>query len=178
MSSILRLSLRSLFLPSQQILASSRSTSRNFLAATAVSPAPRFLNSSAVFATHSSRTLFRFANTLRNTISREPVVVKRSGVRFNSTLPPTEKQAATKRAPMKKESRLKELSKKYGWSIVFVYLGLSVLDYPFCFLFVHTLGQDKIGELEDIVIDYLRPVTDKVRDLLIEIGLAKESMLQ
>lgn len=41
--------------------------------------------------------------------------------------------------------RIKKLSKEYGWTAVGVYFGLSLLDFPFCFLLVRTLGTDRIG---------------------------------
>lgn len=43
-------------------------------------------------------------------------------------------------------ARLKKLSREYGWTAVGVYLALSVLDFPFCFLLVRTVGTEKIGE--------------------------------
>lgn len=55
--------------------------------------------------------------------------------------------------------RLKLLSKKYGYSVIGVYFGLSVLDFPFCFLLVQTLGAEKIGFYEDRVIDYIHRAT-------------------
>jgi len=45
--------------------------------------------------------------------------------------------------------RLKKLSREYGWSAVGVYLGLSVLDLPFCFLLVRAVGTDRIGKPVD-----------------------------
>ncbi len=42
--------------------------------------------------------------------------------------------------------RLKKLSREYGWSALGVYLLLSALDFPFCYLLVKTLGTDRIGE--------------------------------
>ena len=42
-------------------------------------------------------------------------------------------------------ARLKKLSREYGWSAVGVYLALSVLDFPFCFLLVRFVGTEKIG---------------------------------
>jgi hypothetical protein len=42
---------------------------------------------------------------------------------------------------------MKKLSREYGWSAVGIYLALSVLDFPFCFLLVRTVGTEKIGEL-------------------------------
>ncbi len=37
-------------------------------------------------------------------------------------------------------ARLKKLSREYGWAAVGVYLALSVLDFPFCFLIVRFVG--------------------------------------
>ena len=48
--------------------------------------------------------------------------------------------------PHSLSARLKKLSREYGWAAVGVYLGLSVLDFPFCFLLVRTLGTERIGE--------------------------------
>jgi len=42
-------------------------------------------------------------------------------------------------------ARMKKLSREYGWSAVGVYFALSALDFPFCYLFVKTLGTDRIG---------------------------------
>lgn len=42
-------------------------------------------------------------------------------------------------------ARLKKLSREYGWTAVGVYMTLSVLDFPFCFLLVRTVGTEKIG---------------------------------
>lgn len=42
-------------------------------------------------------------------------------------------------------ARMKKLTKEYGWVTVGVYLGLSVLDLPFCFLLVRVAGPDRIG---------------------------------
>lgn len=43
-------------------------------------------------------------------------------------------------------ARLKKLSKEYGWSVIGIYLALSVLDFPFCFLLVRVVGTEKIGK--------------------------------
>lgn len=44
-------------------------------------------------------------------------------------------------------ARLKKLSKEYGWTAVGVYLALSALDFPFCFLFVRVVGTETIGKI-------------------------------
>ena len=49
--------------------------------------------------------------------------------------------------------RLKKLSKEYGWTAVGVYLALSALDFPFCFLAVRWLGTERIGRWEHKIID-------------------------
>jgi hypothetical protein len=45
-------------------------------------------------------------------------------------------------------ARMKKLSREYGWSALGVYLALSALDFPFCYLLVRYLGTDKIGKLD------------------------------
>ncbi|TDZ39703.1 Uncharacterized protein CTRI78_v010519 [Colletotrichum trifolii] len=54
--------------------------------------------------------------------------------------------------------RLKKLSKEYGWSAVGVYFALSILDFPFCFLLVRTVGTDRIGELEHWVTSHVKKI--------------------
>ncbi|GAB1313874.1 DUF1279 super [Madurella fahalii] len=54
--------------------------------------------------------------------------------------------------PLSLSARLKKLSREYGWTAVGVYLALSVLDFPFCFLLVRTVGTEKIAHLEHIVV--------------------------
>ncbi|GKT60349.1 peptide alpha-N-acetyltransferase [Colletotrichum tofieldiae] len=54
--------------------------------------------------------------------------------------------------------RLKKLSREYGWSAVGVYLSLSVLDFPFCFLLVRIVGTDRIGQLEHWVVSNVKKV--------------------
>ncbi|RDA89094.1 hypothetical protein CP532_2290 [Ophiocordyceps camponoti-leonardi (nom. inval.)] len=55
-------------------------------------------------------------------------------------------------------ARLKKLSKEYGWSAVGVYLALSVLDFPFCFLLVKIVGTEKIGRLEHYIVSALTSI--------------------
>jgi hypothetical protein len=65
--------------------------------------------------------------------------------------------------------RLRKLSREYGWSALGVYLALSALDFPFCFLGVRLLGTERIGRWEHVVIgafwDVVRiPFPDFVHD--------------
>ncbi|AOA61956.1 N-terminal acetyltransferase [Komagataella phaffii CBS 7435] len=51
----------------------------------------------------------------------------------------------------KKPTGIKKLFQEYGYSALGVYLGLTALDLPLCFLAVHSLGQEKVGELQNKV---------------------------
>ncbi|KAM0366549.1 hypothetical protein ACHAO7_006032 [Fusarium culmorum] len=62
-------------------------------------------------------------------------------------------------------AKLRKLTKEYGWVTVGVYLGLSVLDFPFCFLFVRMVGPEKIGEVEHRVMSTVKQmIPDSVRE--------------
>ncbi|KAK4958162.1 DUF1279 superfamily [Elasticomyces elasticus] len=63
--------------------------------------------------------------------------------------------------PPKPESKFKQMSRKYGWAAVGVYFGLSLLDFPFCFLAVRWLGSDRIVAAEEWVVDGFWDVTEK-----------------
>ncbi|KAK9369337.1 hypothetical protein V1509DRAFT_620466 [Lipomyces kononenkoae] len=130
---------------------------------------------SVFFAAKSSRTLFKLSSVIssvRTQLSRQ-LLFQRSSRRFNSSLAPngSTSQQAQKAQPAKKEGYFKRMSKKYGISVVYVYLGLSMLDFPVCFAVVHTLGQEKISEWEDIVSEYVKPVTEYVKDVLRSFGI-------
>ncbi|MCJ1229126.1 hypothetical protein MMC12_005791 [Toensbergia leucococca] len=51
--------------------------------------------------------------------------------------------------------RLRKLSREYGWSALGVYIALSALDFPFCFIAVRSLGTDRIGRWEGIVLEWV-----------------------
>jgi hypothetical protein len=75
--------------------------------------------------------------------------------RFNSSRPspdPTPNLGSPPQS-LTLSQRLKALSKEYGWTAVGVYLALSVLDFPFCFLAVRVLGTERIGRWEHAIID-------------------------
>lgn len=58
---------------------------------------------------------------------------------------PKDSKGPTKEEPTGISARLKKLSREYGWASLGVYLALTVLDFPFCFLLVRSLGTDRIG---------------------------------
>jgi hypothetical protein len=51
---------------------------------------------------------------------------------------------------------LKKLSREYGWAALGVYLGLSALDFPFCFAAVRLLGVERIGYYEHVVVGFVK----------------------
>lgn len=54
--------------------------------------------------------------------------------------------------PQSLSERMKAMSRKYGWTVVGIYLGLSALDFPFCFLAVRWLGTDRIAAAEHAIV--------------------------
>ncbi|TGZ82514.1 hypothetical protein EX30DRAFT_188087 [Ascodesmis nigricans] len=69
--------------------------------------------------------------------------------RFLSTPPPP--------PPQTLGARMKALSKEYGYAALGVYLGLSALDFPICFLGVRLVGTEKIGEYEEVIVKAVKP---------------------
>ncbi|KAJ4357773.1 DUF1279 super [Didymosphaeria variabile] len=79
------------------------------------------------------------------------------GLRFKSDKPPhtpdpTPHLGSPEPAPSLSQ-RLKRLSKQYGWLAVGVYLGLSAVDLPFCYLAVRMLGTERVGHYEHVVVE-------------------------
>lgn len=68
------------------------------------------------------------------------------------------KGAAAEAEPQSLSARLRKLSREYGWAALGVYLGLSVLDFPFCFLLVRMVGTDRIAEVEHWVMAGIKRV--------------------
>ncbi|CAK7235315.1 DUF1279 super [Sporothrix curviconia] len=60
--------------------------------------------------------------------------------------------------PLSLNQRIKKLSREYGWTAVGVYFGLSLLDFPFCFLLVRTLGTDRVAAAEEFVVDHVKAI--------------------
>ena len=49
----------------------------------------------------------------------------------------------------KKETGIRALVKEYGYSALGVYLGLSLIDLPICYIMVHSMGREKIEYYEN-----------------------------
>ncbi|GAA5988137.1 hypothetical protein JCM10908_002081 [Rhodotorula pacifica] len=51
--------------------------------------------------------------------------------------------------------KIKYLFRKYGWTTLVVYLGLSAVDFGLCFLVIYSVGADRVRAAEDWVLDSL-----------------------
>jgi hypothetical protein len=56
---------------------------------------------------------------------------------------------------------MRKLSREYGYSALGVYLLLSALDFPLCFVTVRTLGTDTIGRWEHAALEWLWSVVPR-----------------
>ncbi|KAF8464079.1 hypothetical protein BDZ91DRAFT_660680 [Kalaharituber pfeilii] len=80
--------------------------------------------------------------------------------RLYSTKPQPPQQS--QQPPTTLSARLKQLSREYGYAALGVYLGLSLLDFPFCFLAVRYLGTERIGHLEERFLAWLRGIKNRI----------------
>ncbi|EME84294.1 uncharacterized protein MYCFIDRAFT_111645, partial [Pseudocercospora fijiensis CIRAD86] len=71
--------------------------------------------------------------------------------------------------------RMKDMSRKYGWTVTGIYLGLSVLDFPFCFLAVRWFGTERIAGVEHAIVDGFWGLVEKVIPSLTERRLQKQA---
>ncbi|RPA95455.1 hypothetical protein L873DRAFT_1812760 [Choiromyces venosus 120613-1] len=68
--------------------------------------------------------------------------------------------------PQTLSARLKHLSREYGYSALGVYLLLSALDFPFCFLAVRYFGTERINKLEASAIGFVKPYWVSLRSAI------------
>lgn len=54
--------------------------------------------------------------------------------------------------------RMRKLSREYGYAAVGVYIALSTLDLPFCYLAVSYLGTERIGRWEHAILSYIKGI--------------------
>jgi hypothetical protein len=64
------------------------------------------------------------------------------------------------------KARLQKLSREYGWVALGVYLSLSVLDFPFCFLAVRLAGPERIGQIEHAILTRIKFVTAPLWEMI------------
>lgn len=51
---------------------------------------------------------------------------------------------------------MKKLSREYGWAAFGVYMALTALDLPFCYLAVVSIGPETVGHWEHVVVSYIK----------------------
>lgn len=84
-------------------------------------------------------------------------------------------QATDGTKPTTLSGRMKEMSRKYGWTVTGIYLGLSVLDFPFCFLAVKWFGTERVAEIEHTIMDGFWNLAERAMPSLKERRLANEA---
>ncbi|KIX92222.1 uncharacterized protein Z520_12103 [Fonsecaea multimorphosa CBS 102226] len=103
---------------------------------------------------------FRTQGGRQQALRRRNNVTSGSGRRYNSSntsSSSSSSSATTNQKPSIKE-RLKTMSREYGWTAVGVYLALSALDFPFCFLAVRLIGTETIGHYEHVVVETVKGI--------------------
>ncbi|ROT34466.1 hypothetical protein SODALDRAFT_129769 [Sodiomyces alkalinus F11] len=85
---------------------------------------------------------------------RNPISFRTGQRSFFSSAPRNASQGQSGQEPLSLSGRLRRMSKEYGWTALGVYLALSVLDFPFCYLLVKVVGTDKIGAMEHWVVSH------------------------
>ena len=99
---------------------------------------------------HSARLYLRFH---RSALTRRFRSVRFNSSKPNGSHPDPTPHLGSPEPTQSLSQKLKALSKEYGWAAVGVYLGLSALDFPICFLAVRLLGTDRIGHYEEVLKD-------------------------
>lgn len=92
------------------------------------------------------RTTLPNRNTRRTNSSSSTTTTNNTSAKENNTL----------------SQRLRTLSREYGWAALGVYLGLSALDFPLCFVAVRLLGVERIGHWEHVVVSSVKDVVKSV----------------
>ena len=63
-------------------------------------------------------------------------------------------------------ARLKLLSREYGYAALAVYLALSALDFPFCFLAVRYFGTERIATVEEQIVRTVKRLWNGVQQAI------------
>lgn len=88
--------------------------------------------------------------------------------------------SSTSSAPTKDNSlsgKLKELSRKYGRAAIFVYLGISLIDFGIAFAAVHALGTERIGAYEDKLFKLIKDWTGYKKTTVNQVQQASEGVI-
>ncbi|GFF42240.1 uncharacterized protein C106.07c [Aspergillus udagawae] len=95
----------------------------------------------------------RWGSTTTFTYNPSSTLQRSTFRRFNSS---RANQSARPAESGSLSQRLKKLSREYGWAALGVYLLLSAMDFPFCFIAVRQLGAERIGHYEHVVVETVK----------------------
>lgn len=113
----------------------------------------RLWHTAAPFRIHGRNPTWRLSRVVRRHASDKP-------------LPDVTSQLGSPEAKLGLQARLKKLFKQYGYLSVGVYLVLSALDFPLCFLAVRLAGPERIGQIEHQILTTLKRWTAPVWDVI------------
>lgn len=82
-----------------------------------------------------------------------------NSVRFQSTRASSGSGSTGGQQDQKKATGIKALMQEYGYTALAVYLFLSAVDYPICFLVVHSYGVDKVKQVQTEMMNFLKEKT-------------------
>lgn len=91
--------------------------------------------------------------------------LSRTVIRNYSRKPPTQPNPTSSLGspePQSFTARLRKLSREYGWTVIGVYLALTVADLPFCFLAVKYIGAERIAHAEHVVVGGAKDLIGRV----------------
>jgi hypothetical protein len=80
--------------------------------------------------------------------------------------------------PLSFTARLRKLSREYGWTVVGVYLALTVADLPICFLAVKYIGAERIAYAEHVVVGGAKDLIGGYFPNLFEKGAGDEAEIE
>lgn len=95
----------------------------------------------------------RSGSTTNFTYNHPSTLLRSTFRRFNSS---KANQSARPAESGSLSQRLKKLSREYGWAALGVYLLLSAMDFPFCYIAVRHLGAERIGHYEHVVVETVK----------------------
>ncbi|KAL2371296.1 hypothetical protein RJ035_004602 [Blastomyces gilchristii] len=100
------------------------------------------------------------SNILNNVIRSR--IQSRSPRRSNSSNSSSSSSSSSSSPTLSFSQRMKKLSREYGWAALGVYLTLSALDFPFCFIAVRLLGVERIGHYEHVLVEGFKSIFGSV----------------
>ncbi|PVI04410.1 hypothetical protein DM02DRAFT_716238 [Periconia macrospinosa] len=73
-------------------------------------------------------------------------------------------------------ARLKKLTREYGYTVMGVYVALSIVDFPLCFLAVKLLGEKRVAHAEHVVVGGVKSIFSKILPQASESEVQEESV--